>query len=259
MNRQARAWICSLTPLIAGCVVAIIWGWYYFPSLETKTVFILQKWLVAAFFLNSSIIFANTFSWAMTEFTQDGKGNGRIRKLLACFGIAALFLCGAEWTFWWQFMKQDYSVNNDWDKALFERLHTSEGMSLGIFMIFAVIDMLALKEMKDSKKKDSNKIDFYKRSILIVDLPVVLIVSIVLCAQNLFFEAPNQVTEHGVRYFGDLLQNVMSNNPAFSPAFSTYSKMIEISFAVGAILGHIMLSQLAFAYLRWEYLIRSSR
>ena len=82
---------------------------------------------------------------------------------------------------------------------------------------------------------------------------MLLIVAIVLLARNYIFFEPGQITLHGVEVFKESISAIrMDKMP-----LKIYGNMIGNSFAVGAILGHILLSQLAFAFLKWEYYVKS--
>lgn len=251
------ATLVAVPPFVGGWVITVLVGWYSFPDLDKLAVFSLQKWLVAGFLLNSSIIFLGTSKWAWDEFMDHGNGQHHLRGLIAAFAILALLVCGWELKSWYDFVTKE-CLPSDCNWNLDKRLHSSELLSLAIFFLFLVIDVLGFygaSRPETGSDVDAHKRDFYKRCIWIVDLPVLMIVGIVFLSRGYVFSEPGQITYHGAELFKDSFYVLRMDDPPLS----TYGDMIGNSFAVGAILGHILLSQIAFTFLKWEYEVDSRR
>ncbi len=247
----------AIAPFVVGCAVAIGVSWFYHSKLETKTVFELENWIVAAFFLNTSIIFFGTIEFVYSEFVHNKKAQDGLGKFAVVFGIAALVICAADVAFWYAFINLKCQPPNlNCDLQLSERLHTSELMSLSIFVSFFMIDALLLKSASRSQDgSEKRKREFFIRCLWIVDIPVVVIVLSVLAIRHYVFGDSIRITEQGVRYF-DIINKVItiSQEPD-----RTYRRLIGDGFAAGAILAHILLSQLAFTFLKWEYHVGTKR
>lgn len=256
-NRKlyVRASFHAVAPFVLGCLLAIMVSAAFFSTLDKRAVFLLQKWLVAAFLLNFAIIFAGTLEWAWSEFPKEGLGANRFHKSIVGLGIIALVLCGAEVAFWCAFISAD-CMPSQCGQSFENRLHGSELMSLAIFSVFLVIDLLGyfgLRHVENTHGEVYHEREFYKRSIWIVDIPVITIVMIVLLLRHHIFNEPGQITLYGV----ELLKQSSSVMRMDQPPLNTYGEMIGNSFAVGAMLAHILLAQLAFTFLKWEYYVRA--
>lgn len=250
-----RASFRAVAPFVLGCVLAILVAAACFATLDKKAVFLLQKWLVAAFLLNSAIILFGTFEWALSEFPKEGLGAAFYRKLIIVLGILAIAFCGAEVKSWYSFVSTD-CLPAHCGQSFENRLHESELMSFAIFSLFLLIDGLGyfgLRHITDMHSEEAHERDFYKRSIWIVDIPVITIVMIVLLLRQHIFNEPGRITLYGV----ELLKQSSSVMRMDQPPLNTYGEMIGNSFAVGAMLAHILLAQLAFTFLKWEYYVRA--
>lgn len=252
-----RASFLAVAPFVLGCVLAILVAAAFFATLDKKAVFLLQKWLVAAFLLNSAIILLGTFEWAWSEFQKEGLSTKLFRKPIVGLGIIAILLCGGEVALWYVFISTNCEPAQC--RLSFEnRLHDSEVMSLVIFAVFLVIDVLGyvgLRHVTETHSENYHERDFYKRSIWIVDIPVIMIVIIVLLLRQHIFNEPGQITLYGV----ELLKQSSSVMLMDQPPLNTYGEMIGNGFAAGAMLAHILLAQLAFTFLKWEYYVRVGR
>ena len=247
------ATVRAVAPFLLGCCLAIGIAWVYFADLDKKAVFLLQKWLVVAFLLNSAIIFCGTCEWAWSEFPKREQDAQFPRKGIVGLGILAILLCGAEAAFWYGFITTECSPAHC-GESFEKRLHHSELMSLAIFSVFLVIDGLGYFGLESATSTHEGALHeraFYKRSIWIVDIPVITIVMIVLFLRHYIFSEPGQITLYGV----ELLKQSSTVMRMDQPPLNTYGNMIGNSFAVGAMLAHILLAQLAFTFLKWEYYV----
>ena len=106
-----KLYVCAsfraVAPLVLGCLIAILAAAACFETLDKRAVFLLQKWLVAAFLLNSAIILLGTFEWAFSEFLNKGLGATSCRKWISVLGILAIACCGAEVKSWYSFVSTD--------------------------------------------------------------------------------------------------------------------------------------------------------
>jgi hypothetical protein len=247
-----KATFRAIAPFAIGSAAAISVTLVYFQSIEGKTVFLLQRWLVAAFFLNSSIIFVATLEWAINELPRSDHG-----KLAATLGVVSVLVCGAEAMYWLEFFTKKCNPNECAD-VLRNQLHASEARAWVIFFLFLALDTLIywrLKSLANPTTMDVHRRSFYRRCIWIVDLPVVIIVGVVLWSRDSLVRESVQVTTHGTSVLRDVVRTMQVDGPPLS----IYGSLIGDSFAVGAILGHIMLSQMAFTFLKWEYYVSANQ
>lgn len=254
-----KLYVCAsfraVAPFVLGGLLAILVAAAYSATLDKKAVFLLQKWLVAAFLLNFAIVLSGTLEWALSELPKQGSVAASYRKWIVVLGILAIGFCGAEVKSWYSFVSTD-CLPAHCGQSFENRLHESELMSLAIFSLFLMIDGLGyfgLRHVTETREEAYHEREFYKRSIWIVDIPVITIVMIVLLLRQYIFSEPGQITLYGV----ELLKQSSSVMRMDQPPLNTYGEMIGNSFAVGAMLAHILLAQLAFTFLKWEYYVRS--
>lgn len=244
---RASCW--ALWPLLVGVGCAALLATQHMAAIEARTVFLVQRWLVIAFVLNSAIIFWGTVQWALDEFSHGGLG--MVPSLL---GVLSLVLCGVDLWSWYTFLWPHGAVPGSNSAGLLsDQLHGSEMRALGIFVMFLFIDAAASLQIRGKQGVPASKRDFYWRCVWIVDLPVVVVVGLVTLIRGPLVDQSKQITEHGVSVLKDVVLTMQTDKPPLS----IYGEVVGDSFAVGAILGHILLSQVAFAILKLEYRLAS--
>ena len=136
----------ALTRAVAPVVIAIARAgavsYFLLPDIEKRVLFSLQKWIVVAFLVNLSIIFAGTLE---LYFHEDGSTHARMPRVVKCLILACLAACLLDVVNWWYFAKTDCANFRELkcSLALPKRIGFAEKISLAVFICFTLLDWLA--------------------------------------------------------------------------------------------------------------------